>query len=87
MTIDFSSEVRNVLLLSCICSIAAEITFSLYISVVGLQNVLGHCFKVMSFYFIYKAIIVSTLSHPYTTLFQHLIRTNQVNVCVCVCVY
>ena len=47
----------------------AELAFTFYVSVYDLSNLLGHYFKLLSFYFVYRALIWSGLSHPYTTLF------------------
>ncbi len=53
-----------------ILTIFAELAFTFYVSVYGLSNLLGHYFKIVSFYFVYRALIWSGLSHPYDRLFR-----------------
>ena len=53
-----------------ILTICAELAFTFYVSVFGLSNLLGHYFKIVSFYFIYKALIQSGLTRPFATLFR-----------------
>ncbi|MBM7556571.1 sensor histidine kinase [Halanaerobacter jeridensis] len=60
-----------------ITTILAELSFTLYADVYGLLNMLGHIFKLISFYLIYKAIIEISLKSPYTSLFKELTATNQ----------
>lgn len=55
-----------------ILTIFAELAFTFYVSVYGLSNLLGHYFKILSFYFVYRALIRSGLSRPYTILFQNI---------------
>lgn len=53
-------------------SIIAELAFTLYISVYGLFNFLGHMLKVLSFYLVYKAIIQTSLINPFNLLYCQL---------------
>jgi hypothetical protein len=53
-------------------TIAGELAFTFYVSVFGLSNVIGHFFKIISYFLIYLALIRSSLTRPYTTLFQNL---------------
>ncbi len=53
-------------------TILGEVAFTLYLDVYDLSNVVGHVFKLISFYFIYKAIIEATLQNPYESLFYKL---------------
>jgi len=53
-------------------TIAAEVAFTFYESVYGLPNLVGHLFKVVSFYLIYKALIETGLVRPYDLLFRNL---------------
>jgi len=57
---------------SIIMTIASEISFTFYIDVYDLSNVIGHFFKIISFYLIYKAIIQTGLKDPYSLLFKNL---------------
>ncbi len=53
-------------------TIVTELTFTLYISVYGFSNLLGHYFKLLSFYLIYKALIETGFRQPYDLLFREL---------------
>jgi len=55
-----------------ILTISAELAFTFYVSVYGLSNLLGHFFKIASFYFVYRALVRSGLSRPYATLFRNI---------------
>lgn len=46
----------------------SEIFFTLYTNLLGSYNVLGHLYKVISYLFIYRAIIVETVEQPYQQL-------------------
>lgn len=58
------------LMLSLITTIISELLFTLYADVYGITNMFGHIFKVISFYFIYKAVTVSGTIIPYSLLNQ-----------------
>jgi PAS domain S-box-containing protein len=51
-------------------SIIAELCFTLYIDVYGLSNVIGHHFKLLAFYCIYKSLVEVNIKTPYTALQQ-----------------
>ena len=53
-------------------TIGAELAFTFYVSVYGLSNIIGHFFKLVSFFFIYMALIRAGLLQPYNTLFRSL---------------
>ena len=53
----FDPRVLRLAVTSIILAIGSELAFTLYISMYGLANLIGHYFKVISFYLIYKAIV------------------------------
>jgi len=55
-----------------VATVAGELFFTLYISVYGLYNLMGHLFKIVSFYFIYRAIIYTGLTRPHALLWRDL---------------
>lgn len=59
------------------CSIIMEACFTLYISVYGLSNMMGHIFKLFAYYFLYKAVIETSFKKPYELLFYDLNAANQ----------
>jgi PAS domain S-box-containing protein len=68
----FDSILFNWLQASIIVTIISELLFTTYIGVYGPANMLGHFFKIISFYCLYKALIETGLSRPYSTLFKNL---------------
>ena len=68
--IDYS--VFKLLIATMVLTIAAEMAFTLYTDVYGLTNFIGHAFKLISFYLLYRAIVVSCLRNPYSLLFKNL---------------
>lgn len=69
---EFDSEVYMLLSASIIFTIFAELTFTFYINVYSFSNLIGHYFKLISFYLIYKAIVVTSLTRPYDLLYREL---------------
>ena len=69
---EFEPYVRNLLMISVLMSIIAELAFTFYISVYGLSNLIGHFLKIVSYLLIYKAIIETGFLRPYELLFRNL---------------
>jgi PAS domain S-box-containing protein len=55
---------------SIVVTIGAELAFTAYVSVYGPANAVGHLLKLVSFYWIYKAIIETALTRPYDLLLR-----------------
>ena len=68
----FDPGVFGMVLASILLTMAAEFTFTLYVGVEDLFNLLGHCLKVISFYLLYAAIIETGFKRPFATLFREL---------------
>ena len=58
-------------------TIISEFFFTLYISVFGISNIIGHLSKVISFYLIYEAIIKDSLKKPFHSFFTSLQTSNR----------
>ncbi len=69
---EFDPYILKLVVVSIIMSIGAELAFTFYISAYGFSNLVGHYFKLFSFYLIYKAIIETGLKKPYNLLFRNL---------------
>jgi PAS domain S-box-containing protein len=69
---EFDEKVFRLLVAAMVITIAAELAFTFYISAYGFSNLVGHYFKIISFYLIYKAIIETGLTKPYNLLFRNL---------------
>lgn len=54
--------------ISIVLTMIAELAFTFYISVYGISNMVGHIFKVFSFWFLFVAIVKTTLTKPYQLL-------------------
>lgn len=50
-------------------TIGAELAFTIYVGVFDLSNVVGHFFKLISFFLVYRALVQTSLEKPYKTLF------------------
>jgi PAS domain S-box-containing protein len=68
----FDKVILRLLVASLIVTIFSEIVFTFYSNVYGFFNMLGHYFKLISFYLIYKAIIQTGLRDPFDLLFKDL---------------
>jgi len=74
---EFDRNVLQWIAWSIIFTIFSEMAFTFYIDAYGFSNLIGHYFKVLSFYFIYKAIIETGLSRPYDLLFRNLRKSEE----------
>ncbi|HCL57418.1 MAG TPA: hypothetical protein DHW82_10480 [Spirochaetia bacterium] len=68
----FSPVIYKLLFWSMVITIASEFSFTLYTDNYGILNFVGHIFKIISFFLIYKAIIETNLKHPYDMIFKKL---------------
>ncbi len=71
----FEGEIYNWMLISMSCTVVSELAFTFYISNYGVSNLIGHYFKIFSFYFIYKAIVKTAIKDPYKIIFKELDTT------------
>jgi PAS domain S-box-containing protein len=69
---EFDAHVLKLLIISILATIAAELSFTVYVNVYEFSNLIGHYLKILSFYLIYKAIIQTGLTKPFTLLFRNL---------------
>ncbi|MEW6666528.1 MAG: MASE3 domain-containing protein [Thermodesulfobacteriota bacterium] len=69
---EFDGHVLIWVVWSIIATIISELAFTFYVSVYGLSNLVGHLFKIISFYLIYKAIIETGFARPYDLLWRNL---------------
>ena len=68
----FDRNVLTWLIASLALTIGAELAFTLYISVYGFSSLIGHFFKIVAFYLVYKAITEMGLEKPHLLLFRNL---------------
>jgi PAS domain S-box-containing protein len=70
----FDEGVLFLLILSILTTIASEFCFTLYATPFSFANEVGHLFKVLSFVFLYRAIVVTGLQKPFELVFHDLNR-------------
>jgi diguanylate cyclase (GGDEF)-like protein len=73
----FDRKVLQWLTASIVLTVAAELTFTFYINVYGLGNLIGHFLKFVAFFLIYIAIVEMGLEKPQRLLFRNLQRKEE----------
>jgi diguanylate cyclase (GGDEF)-like protein/hemerythrin-like metal-binding protein/PAS domain S-box-containing protein len=68
----FEPVVLRLILLSILTTIVSEFCFTLFIDMYAISNMIGHLFKIISFWFMYQALIVTGMTRPYDLLFRDL---------------
>jgi signal transduction histidine kinase len=68
----FKERLLFYMVLCIITTIISEFFFTLYTDVYGMWNYLGHFFKIISFYLVYKSIIQFGLRNPFEVIFNEL---------------
>jgi signal transduction histidine kinase len=68
----FEHDTYSLITASIVLTIASEFSFTLYIANYDYINKVGHIFKVLSFYMIYKANIQNGFTKPFETFFREL---------------
>lgn len=69
---DFDEKIYTLLIASMIFTILQELSFTLYSDNYGILNMVGHYFKIFSFYFMYRAIVKTGIVEPYNLVFREL---------------
>lgn len=68
----YGSEIKDrektLIAASIVMTMIAEIAFTFYVDVYGLSNLIGHLFKLGSYWLIFNAIIISNVKKPYAEL-------------------
>lgn len=74
---EFDDKLFRLLAVSIILTIFAELSFTFYMSVYGLSNLVGHFLKLVSFFLIYLAIIRTGIKDPYRFLSKELKESHE----------
>lgn len=61
-------HIYRLMIASIICTIAAELVFTLYMDLVSLPILVGHILKFLSYWLIFMAVVRTSLSEPYQVL-------------------
>ncbi|MHA2398325.1 MAG: sensor histidine kinase [Promethearchaeota archaeon] len=73
--IEFDKKVFSFIILSIFSIIISEFFFTLYFGVTDIHNLIGHLFKVIAFFLLYKAIIQIGIEDPFDLLFRKVKRS------------
>jgi PAS domain S-box-containing protein len=68
----FDKKIFILIISSILITIISELAFTFYVSVYGFSNLVGHIFKIVAFFLLYKAIIEIGLENPFNLLFKKL---------------
>jgi PAS domain S-box-containing protein len=74
---EFNTRVLQWITLSISTAILSELAFTDYVGVYDYMNMVGHQFKIISFYFIYVAIVETGFDKPYDFLFRKLKQSEE----------
>lgn len=72
----FEPKIFGLLLGSLVCTIISELAFTFYVSNYGFSNLVGHYFKIISFFLVYLAIIKTGIEKPFELIFRDLDTAN-----------
>lgn len=73
----FDRKVVQWLVASLVLTVLAELSFTFYVSVYGLSNLIGHFLKFIAFFLIYIAIVEMGIEKPHRLLFRNLQRKEE----------
>jgi PAS domain S-box-containing protein len=73
----FNGVVYTLIIASIACTAVSEISFTAYLSVYGFANMFGHLLKLVAFYLIYRALLVTGLKEPFDLIFRDLKQTEE----------
>ena len=74
---EFEKKIFYLIIGSIVTTMIAELAFTFYVSVYGLSNLVGHIFKIISFFFLYVSIIQIGIEEPFDLLFRKLKRSEE----------
>ncbi|GEM_PF-4766320 len=69
---EFSQSVFGLIVSAIVVMICSELSFTLYLDPYGLFNKIGHFLKIISYYLLYRAVIVANFKDPFETMFKKL---------------
>ena len=73
----FDPGVLRLLISALILTVFSELAFTFYVGVYDLSNLIGHYFKMIAYYLIYKALIETGFIKPYNLLFRDLKKSEE----------
>ncbi|TKJ22695.1 MAG: hypothetical protein CEE43_05560 [Promethearchaeota archaeon Loki_b32] len=73
--VDFDKKVFYLIITSIIATMIAELAFTFYFGAYEFPNFIGHIFKIIAFFLLYKAIIQIGIEEPFDLLFRKIKRS------------
>jgi signal transduction histidine kinase/CheY-like chemotaxis protein len=73
----FNNRIYWLIVASVWCTIISELMFTAYVGSYDFSNKLGHIAKLVAFYFVYQAILVTGLKKPFELVFRDLKRAEK----------
>ncbi len=73
-SIQLESHEAVLISMAIVFTICAELSFTLYGSSTDLFNLVGHLFKIFSYWFIYKSMVILNLQRPYAAMTDEHVR-------------
>ncbi|MEG3640344.1 MASE3 domain-containing protein [Magnetococcus sp. PR-3] len=74
---EFSRTIRQLITLSVLLTAAQELCFTFYVGVYDISNVLGHTFKIVACFFLFRAVVIIGLEKPIQGLFHTMKKSEQ----------
>jgi PAS domain S-box-containing protein len=74
---EFERKIFYLIIGSIVATIIAELAFTFYVSVYGFSNLIGHLFKIISFFLLYVSIIQIGVEDPFDLLFRKLKQSEE----------
>ncbi len=74
---DFDRGVLSWLTGALVAAILCEFAFTLYVGVTDAANLIGHIFKIVEFYLLYRAVVETGFSRPYRLLFRQMMNQDE----------
>jgi hypothetical protein len=68
----FDTDIAHLLIAAVLVTMISELVFTLYLHVYAPLNLIGHLFKLIAFYLLYRAIIETAFLKPFTLLFNEI---------------
>lgn len=72
---EFDKKVLVLIISSTLTVIIAELSFTLYVGISDFSNLVGHIFRIIAFYLLYKSIIQIGIEKPFDLLFRKIKRS------------
>ena len=72
---EFDKKILILIISSIVTTMLAELAFTFYVDTYDLSNLIGHIFKIIAFYLLYKSIIQIGIEDPFDLLFRKISRS------------